>query len=66
MNGLLKRELHVYTTELKRIASAALANAGPEPDILKGYKKVRSQPSVALFRMPLCVRLPVWRLGLAG
>lgn len=40
INALLRRELHAYTTEAKRLASAALANAPPEPDILKGYKKV--------------------------
>jgi hypothetical protein len=40
INALLKRELHAYASELRRLASARMATAAPEPDILKGYKKV--------------------------
>ena len=41
INGLLRRELHVYTTELKRSAAARMASSPPEPDIVKGTKKVQ-------------------------
>ncbi len=41
INGLLRRELHAYTTELKRSAVARMASSAPEPDIVKGAKKVR-------------------------
>lgn len=40
INALLKRELHAYASELRRLVSARMATAAPEPDILKGYKKV--------------------------
>ena len=41
INGLLRRELHAYTTELKRSAMARVAASPPEPDIVKGARKVR-------------------------
>ncbi len=41
INALLRRELHAYTSELRRMAGARMATAPPEPDILKGFKKVR-------------------------
>lgn len=41
INSLLRRELHAYTTELKRSAMARMASAPQEPDIVKGFKKVR-------------------------
>ncbi|EIE25400.1 hypothetical protein COCSUDRAFT_46702 [Coccomyxa subellipsoidea C-169] len=39
INALLRRELHAYTSELRRMAVARMATAPPEPDILKGFKK---------------------------
>lgn len=41
INSLLRRELHAYTTELKRSAMARVAASPPEPDIVKGSRKVQ-------------------------
>ena len=41
INSLLRRELHAYTSELKKSAVARMASSPPEPDIVRGIKKVR-------------------------
>ena len=53
INGLLRKELHAYTTELKRSAMARMAVSPPEPDIVKGAKKVI--PSILTFSIRLWV-----------
>ncbi|CAL5219240.1 g1034 [Coccomyxa viridis] len=50
INGLLRRELHAYTTELKRSAVARMASSAPEPDIVKGARKEALMPAQALHR----------------
>lgn len=40
INTLLRRELHTYTSELKKSAVARMAIAPPEPDIVRGVKRV--------------------------
>ena len=47
INSLLRRELHAYTGELKRSAMARMAASPPEPDIVKGIKKVWRQAPAA-------------------
>jgi hypothetical protein len=47
INSLLRRELQAYTGELKRSAMARMAASPPEPDIVKGTRKVR-QPLARL------------------
>ncbi len=45
INGLLLRELRAYCGELRRGAGGRLASAPPEPDILRGTKRVRARPT---------------------
>ena len=40
INTLLRRELHAYTSELKKSAVARMATSPPEPDIVRGVKRV--------------------------
>ena len=40
INTLLRRELHAYTSELKKSAVARMAISPPEPDIVRGVKRV--------------------------
>ena len=40
-NTRLTRELHAAATEMRRSAAARLAAAPPEPDIIKGARRVR-------------------------
>ncbi|CAL8460642.1 g172 [Coccomyxa elongata] len=51
INALLRRELHAYTSELRRLTTARMAAAPTEPDILKGYKKDGGDARQALHRL---------------
>ncbi len=56
INALLRRELHAYTSELRRLTTARMAAAPTEPDILKGYKKASLHSSI-------CHALPATESG---
>lgn len=47
-NVLLRRELRIYTSELRRIVAASAAHLPPEPTLLKGVRKVTSKSIFSL------------------